>query len=115
MSSPQPESKQHPDVIRQLRPEQHGRRTGQDVPGAATAVLATVAVAVVLAAFWGGVVWLVWSPLAAAITATVALVATMLVLGLLRAAGDVDAPESAEWNVDETAPQPSTTSVLLAA
>ena len=48
-----------------------------------TVAVATVAVAIVPAAFWGCVVWLVWSGLAAVVTASVALVATMLVLGML--------------------------------
>lgn len=116
MNSPKSESKQHLALIHhQPRPTSRDRQSHPDAPGTVTVAVATAAVAIVPAAFWGCVVWLVWSGLAAVVTASVALVATMLVLGMLRAGRDVEVPEAARWSGQTADPEPLPTIVAYAA
>ena len=54
--------------------------------------LVIVALAMVPAAFWASLAWLVWGQLGAAIAATVVLAVSILILAVLRSAGDVETP-----------------------
>ena len=65
--------------------------THRVVERASTALVAVV-LALVPAAFWASIAWLLWGGLAGAIVAIVVLAVTVLTMGLLRSAGDWESP-----------------------
>ena len=71
-------------------------------PGATTVALATVAVAIITAVFWASIVWLVWGLFPAAITATVVVLGSILLMGIVRSGAENHTPEPSSWNHTET-------------
>ena len=85
-------------------------------PGAVTVALAMVAVAIITAVFWASIVWLVWGWFPAAVTAIVAVLGSILLMGIVRSGGDNETPEPTAWNQTETPHDaPWTSSVQQAA
>jgi len=75
--------------------DQHERSVPRQTPRDAGVAIMTAAVAIVPAAFWASITWLLWGTLAAAIMALVVLIVTVLTLGLLRSAVETETPEAA--------------------
>ena len=92
MSITQHEARQRP-AMNQHHPLDQRRQTTQHT----TLGLAVVALAIVPAAFWGFIAWLLWGGLAAAIATIVVAVVSTLMMGLLRSASEIDTPRVAPW------------------
>ena len=92
MSIPQHEARQSPALIQHDRPDQHRQPTRHETLG-----LASVAMAILPAAFWASVAWFVWGWLGAAIAAIVVLVVSIFTMGLLRSANEIETPYAAPW------------------
>jgi hypothetical protein len=71
-------------------------------PGAVTLALVIAATALIPAAFWAAVVWLVWGALPAAIAGTIALLGSIVIVGIVRSAAQVETPEPAPRHERET-------------
>ncbi len=63
--------------------------------GAVAVALTIVAVATIPAAFWASIAWLVWGRLPAIVVATIALLGSIFVIGLVRSGREVETPRPA--------------------
>jgi hypothetical protein len=70
--------------------DQHSQLDAHEEPGRVTIAIVQAGVAIVPAAFWGSIAWFVWGWLVAGSVAVVALVVSILTLGLLRSAREVE-------------------------
>ena len=64
-------------------------------PRPMTMALAGIALAMVPAVFWASIVWFFWGWLVAAVVTIVVLVVSVLTMGILRSAAEIDAPDAA--------------------
>ena len=70
--------------------------------GAVTVAVATAAIGIIPAAFWGAIALLLWGWLPATIVAMVALLGSIFMMALVRSGRDVETPAPAAWAAIET-------------
>jgi Flp pilus assembly protein TadB len=95
VSTPQYEATQHLALIQPDAQDQHSQFARSSTPAGASVAVWTAAFSIVPAAFWATIAWFVWGMLAAAVVTIVVLVGFVLILGLLRSAGEIELPEAA--------------------
>jgi fatty acid desaturase len=87
------EARQSPALIQHDPLDQQTQLTRHSALG-----LASVAVTIVLAAFWASIAWLVWGSLGAAVAAIVVLVLSTFTMALLRSASELETTDPASWH-----------------
>ena len=92
MSIPQYEATPRAALIRR-DPQDQRRHLARGITsdGVGVAVL-TAAIAVVPAVFWASLVWIVWGTLAAIVVMISVLAVSVLTMGLLRSAAEIETP-----------------------